>query len=693
MNFLNPLFLFGLAAAAIPILIHLFTRRRPREVRFSTLEFLAEVNQSEIRRLKLKQWLLLLLRTLAVAAIALAMSRPALPGGAGRRDEASTTLVALVDVSGSMGALAADAKPLTATARRVVESLLATMGPADEMLLIPYDRTPRPLSERPLADAGRLRSAALALAPSASTTDHIAALTLAARALGESRSLNREMFWVSDFQRAGFAVSGDASPSRYTAPSGPWDAVRVYLVPMIPRSRANAALTDAVLVPSESGVALQVTAEAFGTTPGDLAVEARAIGAPGTGSASLGRGFLSLGERGRAETLVPLSRLPENGGEVLLPGDALSLDDRHVFAAGRAGTLRVLLREDGAPSPLRLALAAGSPASGLDLRVVDAAALARDAGGVDAIVIGDVQRLGPAELQAVLDFHRSGGGLLLVPGTRADVDWWNTALLRELAAGSTLGPVDEAPLRGSWSLQRRVAGHAVLEGFPARPGEPLSSARFARARGFIAPSQARILLEFGPAHAALVEVDRTLVLATLLDPESSDFAVSGAFLPLLHQCAKVLGSGTAAASLVPGEVYRVPATTGEWRVEDEAGRAVPVSLDAKRGTTRLTTAPLEQPGLYRVYDGDRLRASFAVNPDPRESNLASLEEPALLAAFPPGRAKVLRTGEDLAARVREARYGRELWPWFVMAALVLLVAEMVIGRIGTSQRSRVGLEA
>ena len=48
MNFLNPLFLFGLAAAAIPVLIHLFTRRKPREVRFPSLDFLSEVNQSEI---------------------------------------------------------------------------------------------------------------------------------------------------------------------------------------------------------------------------------------------------------------------------------------------------------------------------------------------------------------------------------------------------------------------------------------------------------------------------------------------------------------------------------------------------------------------------------------------------------------------------------------------------------------------
>ena len=51
MNFLNPLFLFGLAAASIPIIIHLFTRRRPKEIRFPSLEFLSEVNQSEIRRL------------------------------------------------------------------------------------------------------------------------------------------------------------------------------------------------------------------------------------------------------------------------------------------------------------------------------------------------------------------------------------------------------------------------------------------------------------------------------------------------------------------------------------------------------------------------------------------------------------------------------------------------------------------
>src|SRR5688572_32556117 len=104
MNFLNPLYLFGLAAATIPIVIHLFTRKRPREVSFSSLEFLSEVNRSEIRRIRIKQWLLLLLRTLAVIALALAMSRPVVQAGAGSRSGAATSVVALVDRSGSMAA-------------------------------------------------------------------------------------------------------------------------------------------------------------------------------------------------------------------------------------------------------------------------------------------------------------------------------------------------------------------------------------------------------------------------------------------------------------------------------------------------------------------------------------------------------------------------------------------------------------
>lgn len=680
MNFLNPLLLFGLGAAAIPVLIHLFTRRRPREVRFPSLEFLAEVQQSEIRRLKLKQWLLLALRTLAIAALAVAIARPVSKGGAAARGGAASSIVALVDVSGSMGATGADGRPLGAAARRAVEDLLATLGPGDEMWLVPYDRAPRPVSDKPLGDAGRLRAAAAALAPGAATTDHAAALALAARALGEARALNRELFWISDFQRAGF-VPANGGPPRLEAPPGPWDRARVWLVPLAPRSRANAALTGAALAPADTGAALAVQATGSGVAPGDFPLEARAFAPGGGAGAVLGRGFVSLPANGDASALLPLARMPEAGGEVLLPEDALALDNRRVFASGRSGTLRVLLREDGPPSPLRMALEAGGAASGLDVTVVDAAALAARAGDADVIVIGDVERLAPAELQAVLDVARGGGALLLAPGERADAGAWNATLLRELGAG-TLGAPENAPAGAAWRLLRATAGHAVLDGFPARPGEPLSSARFQRVRPFAPGPRARTLAEFDRAHAALVETPGALVLAAPLDPAASDFAASGAFLPLVHQCARVLGRGTAAASFMPGDVWRAPSTTGTWRVTDEAGRDVPLALGAGGAATRLTTAPLERCGLYTVRRDGELRSTFAVNPDPRESALADAGTREVLAMFPAGRAQALEPGADLARRVREARFGRERWHEFVILALLLLLAEMLVARSG-----------
>jgi hypothetical protein len=326
-----------------------------------------------------------------------------------------------------------------------------------------------------------------------------------------------------------------------------------------------------------------------------------------------------------------------------------------------------------------LALEAGSPSSGLAVRAVDAAALASGVGDADLVVVGDVERLGPGELQTVLDFHRAGGGLLLAPGERADLAAWND-LLGTINAG-TLAPEDAAPPGASWRLLRAVAGHAILDGFPTRPGEPLTQARFARVPGLRAAAGARVLLRFDERHAALIEAGRSLVLAAPLDLARSDFALSGAFLPLVHQCARVLARGTASPSLTPGDVWSAPASA-EWRIEDETGRDVAVHVESASGAPRAVSAPLERPGLYRAYAGGQLRASFAVNADPREGDLAPLDEASLTAAFPNGRVRLVRMGDDLAARIRQARFGRELWPEFVIAALLLLVAESVIARRG-----------
>src|SRR5438876_12199219 len=105
MTFLAPVFLAGLAALAIPLLVHLIQRERKRVVEFPSLMFLRRIPYQSVRRRRLRNWLLLALRAAALTLIVAAFARPLVRQGppavataAGAREA-----VALLDRSASMG--------------------------------------------------------------------------------------------------------------------------------------------------------------------------------------------------------------------------------------------------------------------------------------------------------------------------------------------------------------------------------------------------------------------------------------------------------------------------------------------------------------------------------------------------------------------------------------------------------------
>src|SRR5204863_214974 len=77
-QFAHPAYLWGLFAIALPILVHLFNQRRPRPLSFGAIEFVLRSQRQRARRLRLRQIVLLALRCLLIAAVALALARPPL---------------------------------------------------------------------------------------------------------------------------------------------------------------------------------------------------------------------------------------------------------------------------------------------------------------------------------------------------------------------------------------------------------------------------------------------------------------------------------------------------------------------------------------------------------------------------------------------------------------------------------------
>jgi hypothetical protein len=111
-----------------------------------------------------------------------------------------------------------------------------------------------------------------------------------------------------------------------------------------------------------------------------------------------------------------------------------------------------------------------------------------------------------------------------------------------------------------------------------------------------------------------------------------------------------------------------------------------VPLPATLGAEGVTAAyaNTDRAGLYRIaLPGRETAEAFAVNPAPAEGDLAALDERQVRAALGIGDAARLsfaRGGDDIAAAVRRARRGTEIWRTLVLAALPLLFLESLLAQ-------------
>lgn len=138
MSFLAPLWLALVAAVAVPLMLHLMRRRIESRIEFPAVRYLARAERENVRKVKLRNLLLMLLRTLAVLLLALAAARPigALLGAG----HVPTALAIVVDNSLSSGAIVDGAAVLTRL-KEAARGVLEESGSSDRVWLVSVDGT------------------------------------------------------------------------------------------------------------------------------------------------------------------------------------------------------------------------------------------------------------------------------------------------------------------------------------------------------------------------------------------------------------------------------------------------------------------------------------------------------------------------------------------------------------------------
>lgn len=669
MSFLSSLALVGLAALAIPVLLHLIQRERRRVVEFPSLMFLQRIPYKSVKRRQIRHWLLLALRLAALALIVFAFARPFFhSGGVGAStDGGPREVVVLLDRSYSMG-YGDRWTRARAAATRVIDSL--TNGERASLVVFATDAR---ADVRSAADAARVRGALDAVSPGAAATRYGPALRLAQSILAASSLPRRELVLITDFQRSAWnrddAVRLPEGTTVTPVDVGD-EAVTNVAVTAVALQRSTFSGQERVAVTASIGNrgsaakrGLSVTLDVDGRT-----VETQRVDVEAGAGASI--------------TFAPVTvSAPNTRGSVRIDADALPIDDRFDFVVSPARVVPVVLAGRSGADPAALfasrALAIGTSPR-FDVRGVAIDGLPR--GGVPAggvLLLNDVVP-STANLVAIRTAVENGAGLIVVTGERAA--WTSEA---GLLPGLPGAPIDRASGRSAMLANLNVS-HPIFEPFQGPRRGDFSSARFFRYRGLTVGDGAAVLARFDDGTPALAErrvgQGRVLLWTSTLDTSWSDFVLRPVFLPFLHGLVRHAGQYTEPASaLTVGDVLDpatlpVPAGTARPAANQmvaltPAGQRVGIS----GGEARVIA--LDEKGFYEVRATERADPIVvAANVDPRESDPARVP-PAELATSVGGAAG---NGAEVTLAPEDQEKQTGIWWYLLLAAVLVLAGETVV---------------
>jgi len=690
LSFLNGVFLVGLVAAAVPIVIHLLNRRRIRRIKFSSLEFLDEQSQRRMRKINLRRIIILILRTLAVLLLVMAFARPTMRGAFFIPGKAPKNVVICLDASYSMGL---DRKQGTAFSqgKDIARRLVDEAGRDDLINLIVFSDRAEPTLEKGSRNKALIRGAIDRAALTAEVTSLGKAIDRAWSLVDDSDIEGGEIYVVSDFR---FNLD-----STLVDPDRARDDVRMYFLPVYDESVDNVSI-DRVLVPRKllrPGEVIRVSVAVTNHSRTATAEFSLDLGVEGNRKAEK---VLSLAPGASQTVTFPISftEWGEYRCVVSKNRDRLPADDDRYFVLEVSRSVPVLIVRgkrrhgggDGAAAGyfyLERALNPRATGEGeFTVKTVDERDLtASDLPTRGVVIWVDPQKLESRRLGLLERYVRRGGGVMVFLGGSDRRLWQERRVRQWLGFKSATDRANEVQV-GYTSFQQ---DHPIFSIFKEEELELLTRTRvrgYVRAAG-VAPDS--VLAYIGGGDPAVWECargrGRVLVFAAAPDLESGDIPLSPMFLPLVHTSVSYLATSggvqrhrenLAGAPLLFDVVSGGATPVTDLLIRDPANGPVrPVLFDTPNGETRVICERPARVGFYRLVADTTTLAELAVNLDTRESDIAS-------SSLPEDQryASVVSTGEDFSRSLQEARQGREVFALFVFLAAMALAAEAILGR-------------
>lgn len=678
MEFVNPLFLYGLAAIAIPIIIHLFNFRKFRKVYFTNVKFLEELQQKTQKQSQLKHLLTLLMRILAIVALVLAFAQPYIPvSNADTRSEARNAVSIYVDNSFSMGLPSVQGALLDEAVNKAREVALA-YGTTDVFQLLTNDFEgyhQRYVSREEfleLLEEVELSPASRSIAEVYKRQSDL---------FYEEKQENKIACMISDFQK-------NSSDFSFIEPD---TNVRAYLLPVEATEKSNlfvdSAWFDAPAYRVGQLARLNVRIKnasdnEFEKIPVKLIINGQQ------------RAIASFDIRSMKEVVVVMPFTIHEAGihyaRLEITDYPITYDDALYFAFEVKDEIPLLAINAGGESTYLNALFGNDSAfvfQNIDGNRLDYSSFNQ----YNLIIINGLNVISSGLALELKRFTQGGGNIAVFPGEMADLgsyrqffEQMNTAFLSDknlvetrVSTINTLSRVYDDVFE---SVQDNIDLPVVFSHYAIRrqPNSMMES--------HLEMQNGNIFLGSEPAGNGIL-----YLFAVPLNPEWSNLVKHAIFVPTLYKIG-LLSQGAAKLYYLAGENEQISLKSGlsesdqvfRIRSLNKDFEVIPEMRSAFSQTEIFTQNQISEAGHYNIVHNETVLAGVAFNYDRTESDLETYSRDELekfvadntLTTF-----SVIKSSDrSLTDVMSELNAGVRLWKVFIILALLFLLGEVVLLR-------------
>lgn len=693
MTFLNPAILWALLAVSVPILIHIFNLRKTRKIEFSTLMFLREIQQTQYKKIKLKQLLILLCRIGFITLLVISFSKPYAEGYLGK--ETSSSLLIIIDNSFSMEALEKNGTRLSSGIQKIRE-LIQSLNDDDEIYFtttssLNNTKNLKPYRKYEIEDLlNDIRFSQISR-----NIDEI--IHYSSVILNNALNDRKEVFLVTDLQQHFYRPSGiikrnffnqglhfniinvaerksaNISADTIEVLSGIFEKSRPVKIKLTVSNRNNFDVNSLSIILRSDSFTSEKIIDISSNTSVDVIFEMPAEKS----------GYIS----GYAEILrEEISR------------DEISLDNKQYFCIYMPDKIRLLAL--GNTEDFQYIRYATDASAQLvrqdninDKEYINIKYHGNSLDGdlnlsyYDALLIVNKKSFSEVETQKLRDFLASGKGVIIYPGSNVSSEAYNI-FFNELGLGNGFSVTETGSAVKFTNLDLR---HPLLDGIFLSETNTIGESPEIHRLFFLPsennhiPSVSPITLSNGQAFIKeyIFSKGKLILFSVSPDVNGSNYALSNIFAPLTLRSILYSASVNQPATAVTGKDYLINSdnfniTDSVILISDDARNVYPV-----KKSSFIKINDIKSASVYSLYSSDNLIYQFPATFDRKESDDSRFSTEDIKTLFRDNLmtdVNVYSPNENLISSVRESRSGKGLWQFFLLGAIIFLILEYIISR-------------